>query len=92
MPPANDSQIYDSGFLENASTTAPPVTLGPTMNTISCEQHAISSLVLPDLVVLATYLYGVYLFVQGGSDYLFSLASHVSLWLGGCPFLRTVIQ
>ncbi len=39
----------------------------------------ISSLILPDIVLLLAYLFGVYLFSKGETEYLFILASHVSV-------------
>lgn len=57
----------------------PFVTLGPSYKIITCEEHVISSLILLDFVVLSTYLFGIYLFVRGETDYLFGLASHVRM-------------
>lgn len=58
-------------------TDLPPFTLAPSIRIITCEEHIISSLLLLDIVVVATYFFGVYLFVRGESEYLFGLASHV---------------
>ena len=65
-------------------STLSPFTFAPSTKAISCEQHVISSLLLLNIVVLATYFYGVYLFVRGESEYLFVLASHVSVCVCVC--------
>ncbi len=72
----NASLLFES---DEANSTTDPMTFAPSIKAISCERHVISSLLLLNVVVLATYLYGVYVFVRGETDYLFGLASHVSV-------------
>ncbi|XP_064402067.1 uncharacterized protein LOC135347884 [Halichondria panicea] len=68
----------------------PEVNLGPasTINTtveptptkhppIRCSDNIISALILPDIVLLLAYFFGVYLFSKGETEYLSRLASHV---------------
>lgn len=47
---------------------------------VRCEEHLLSSFILPDILILATYSFGIFVFVRGESDYLFGLASHVG-WI-----------
>lgn len=51
--------------------------LAPDFKIIRCEEHIISRLILTNILILATYFYGIYLFVKGETDYLFGLADHV---------------
>jgi len=73
----NGEDFFDDEFTSTVSTGSP-------QRNITCHKHVVSSLVLLDLVVIAAYFFGVYLFTRGETEYLFGLASHVS---GGCIVL-----
>ena len=44
----------------------------------TCEENLISTLILTDMVLLANYFFGIFLFSKGETEYLFRLACHVS--------------
>ncbi len=44
------------------------------MRVIMCQDHIISSYILPDLLLLASYFFGLYLFSKGETEYLSNLA------------------
>ena len=48
------------------------------VSVISCREHLISSFVLLDILLLASYLFGIYLFSRGETEYLSNLASKVA--------------
>ena len=80
--------FYDEDFdLGSNDTTFAPFPISPSNKIITCEQHIISSLILLDFVVIGAYFFGIYLFVRGETEYLFGLASHVSLSLSSPLFL-----
>ncbi len=81
----------------------PEVNLGPasTINTtveptptkhppIRCSDNIISALILPDIVLLLAYFFGVYLFSKGETEYLSRLASHVSVCVCVCEWCEWV--
>ena len=76
------NQILNAQFALEENTTQAP--LSPAFRDIHCEEHVISSFILLDIVVLVTYFYGVYLFARGETEYLFGLASHVSMCVCLC--------
>ena len=43
----------------------------------TCEENLISTLILTDMVLLANYFFGIFLFSKGETEYLFRLACHV---------------
>ena len=45
---------------------------------ITCEEHVISAFILTDCLLLASYLFGLYLFSREETEYLSNLASKVS--------------
>ena len=77
IPPIN---VGDGGggdlFGDEFNSTV--ATDGAIQRNITCHKHVVSSLLLLDLVVIAAYFFGVYLFTRGETEYLFGLASHVS--------------
>ena len=44
---------------------------------VNCEHHVISSFILTDFLLLASYLFGLYLFSHGETEYLSNLADKV---------------
>ena len=48
-----------------------------TIRVINCERHIISSFILLDILLLASYLFGLYLFSRGETEYLSNLAEKV---------------
>ena len=67
------------GYSDSSSNTTSS-TESPAVRAIMCHEHIVSSLLLHDLVVIAAYFFGVYLFSRGETEYLFGLASHVSFF------------
>lgn len=52
-----------------------------TSNVIQCNVSVVSIFVIPDLLLLATYFYGIYLF-WSGHEYLLNLAGQVGVSAG----------
>ena len=46
---------------------------------VGCSEHVVTALVIPDLLLLAAYLFGVYLFRYGEPEHLQTLMETVSL-------------
>ena len=44
---------------------------------ITCSEHLISSFILSDLLLIITYLFGLYVFSRGETEYLSNLAGKV---------------
>lgn len=51
--------------------------IGDNKTVISCDVGLISSYILPDVLLLASYLFGLYLFSHGETEYLSNLAAKV---------------
>jgi len=61
-----------------------PVTNGnQTIEVIRCNVSIVSIFVIPDLLLMATYFYGIYLF-WSGQEYLQNLAGQVGVATLGC--------
>ena len=52
---------------------------------INCERHIISSFILLDILLLASYIFGLYLFSRGETEYLSNLAEKVRGHVCVCP-------
>ena len=66
---------------------APKMMRGPGPNAtlfrvITCEDHVISAFLLTDILLLASYIFGLYLFSREETEYLSNLASKVGAVLG----------
>ena len=61
------------GNLTNTSSFSP----GDNIRVITCDMHIISSFILLDILLLASYFFGLYLFSRGETEYLSNLAEKV---------------
>ena len=57
-----------------------------TTSVIECQTSVVSIFVIPDLLLLATYFYGIYLF-WSGHEYLLNLAGQVGVAAGAVALL-----
>lgn len=55
---------------------------------LTCEEHVISAFVLTDFLLIASYLFGLYLFSREETEYLSNLASKVSGFIQGATIDR----
>ena len=49
---------------------------------ISCTEHIVTSDVIPNILILTAYLYGIYIFCYGEPEHLASLIETVFLSIG----------
>eukprot|EP00731_Ephydatia_muelleri_P011568 Em0006g462a len=63
-------------------------------NLICCKQHIVSAFAVPDFLLIASYLFGIYLFSRAETEYLSNLAAKVFIKSvnanGGKPPMRLV--
>lgn len=64
-------------FLPGNLTNTSNFSFGNDIRVITCEMHIISSFILLDILLLASYLFGLYLFSRGETEYLSNLAEKV---------------
>ena len=77
---------FTPGVFNNVSNTS----------VVMCNRHIISNFVLPDLLLLASYLFGLYLFSKDETEYLSNLAEKVGVAIWGVVypgffFIRSVL-
>ena len=61
----------------------PVTSSNKTIEVIRCNVSVVSIFVIPDLLLLTTYFYGIYLF-WSGQEYLQNLAGQVGVAMLGC--------
>ncbi len=69
--------------------------------TIQCEEHVISAFILTDILLIASYFFGIYLFSREEAEYLSKLADqvltpatpcHAPSCIGMCIVVEGIVQ